>query len=433
MKVLLLGLGRANLPVARYLIQKGDDVYLYEDNVLQLSETAQALIKAGKINMHDADDYNLVISSPGFPPHKPIIKEMIQKNVPIIDEIEFTYSQLSNPKIIAVTGTNGKSTTTALISNILSMAGIDNFQGGNIAPGMPFSQALFMKKFPYYVLEISSFQLMRIKHFHPSIAILTNIAIDHLNWHVDFEEYKFAKLNIFLNQNKEDFAILNFEDKVVRGLAKNIKAKVIFFGPEVTSGVCVNRDFYYYQDKLFSSANMPLAGRHNLMNIAAAIAVAKILNIANETIERGIRDFKSLPHRLEEVGTINGMRYINNSMCTNEEAAMASFAAVPDPKVVLVGGKYKGAKGQNYLNLLIKEAKACVILGENADDIAAYFKSKGFHHFKIAKDMLDAVKKAQGFAVPGDVILLNPGFASFDYFVNFEERGEAFKNAVHRN
>jgi len=433
MKVLLLGLGRANLAVAQYLLQRGDEIFLYEDNIERLSSQAQSLIETGSVSMHRGDEYELVISSPGFPMRKDIIKEMNAKNIPIIDEIEFAYQELKNPKIIAVTGTNGKSTTTALISNILNVAGIENFLGGNIAPGTPFSQALLRPAFKYYVLEISSFQLMRIRKFRPMIAVLTNIAVDHLNWHRDVNEYRKAKSRIFSNQGEDDFAVLNFEDERVRSFAENIRAKVVFFGFGARNGVWINGKFYYNGEQLFSNERLPLMGRHNVMNIAAAIAVAKILEVSNEMVEKGIRTFKSLPHRLEDIGTIDGIRYINNSMCTNESAAIVSFRAVEGAKVVIVGGRHKGNEGQNYLDLLTREAKACVILGENASHIEKYFKLREFNKFVIAKDMDDAIRHAKTFAMPGDTILLSPGFASFDYFRNFEERGEVFKSAAYRN
>jgi UDP-N-acetylmuramoylalanine--D-glutamate ligase len=433
MKILLLGLGRANMAVARYLLNRGDEIFLYEENLEMLSEQAKEFIKRGDMKMHKENGYELVITSPGFPPNKEIIGKMRSKNVPVIDEIEFTYDELENPKIIAVTGTNGKSTTASLISDILSAAKIENFLGGNISPGTPFSQSLFMKEFTYYVLEISSFQLMRINRFHPVIAVMTNIARDHLNWHTDFNEYKQAKSRIFVNQGEDDFAVLNIEDEEVRGFAEHIKAKIIFFGVDAENGVRFNSNFFHRKEKLFSTHDLPLAGRHNLMNMAAAIAVTKIINVPTEMIEQGIRNFKPLPHRLEDIGTIDGINYINNSMCTNESAAISSLQAIEGEKIVIVGGKQKGDKGNNYLDLLVKEAKACVILGGNAKYIADYFKSKGFGKFSIAQDMNDAIKKAKEFASKGDIIFLNPGFASFDYFRNFEERGEAFENAAHRN
>ncbi len=433
MKVLLLGLGRANLNVARYLIEKGDDIYLYEENLNGLSGESKMLVDSGRIKKYQEINYDLVICSPGFPDSKPILQTMRTKGFDIIDETEFTYNTLSNPQVIAVTGTNGKSTTAALISGILDKAGIKNFLGGNIAPGRPFSSALFEKPYDYYVIEMSSFQLMRTKKFHPRIAILTNIAIDHLNWHRDLNEYINAKKRIFMNQTKEDYAILNYDDEKIRLLEKEINARIIFFGTNCYSGAWLDGMLHFQNDEIIHTDEITLLGFHNRMNILAAIAVARVLNISNEDIKMGIKNFKPLPHRLEDLGVINGIRYVNNSMSTNEASAIASFRAVPGNKIIIVGGRIKGDRCENYLKLLADKAKAVVILGENAEDIARFFDNIQYKNYVIAQDMDEAIAGARKFARPGDIIMLNPGFASFGHFRDFQERGEAFKNGILKN
>jgi UDP-N-acetylmuramoylalanine--D-glutamate ligase len=355
------------------------------------------------------------------------------QGTPVIDEIEYVFTELDRPRVIAVTGTNGKSTTASLISSILDVARIGHFLGGNLAPGKPFSRALFHKPYDYYVLEVSSFQLMRIERFRPHIAVLTNMGVDHLNWHKDFAEYRNAKLRVFVNQDHSDFAVLNFDDEGIRRLADIVGSRVVFFGHRNAEGVSLNGQFRYDGIALFANAGLPLPGEHNLMNMAAAIAVAKILRIETSDIERGIRVFKSLPHRMEDLGLLKGIRYINNSMCTNATAAIASFLATAGSKIVIIGGRHKGDEGRGYLDTLIKGAKACVVLGENASFIADYFSERGYSRFAVAGDMTDAVAKARAFAQSGDTIILNPGFSSFDYFGNFEERGEAFRNAARQD
>jgi UDP-N-acetylmuramoylalanine--D-glutamate ligase len=391
------------------------------------------MISSGKVKTHSDVEYDIVVTSPGFPPRKAICKTLAERGVPIIDEIEFAYRELGRPKTVAVTGTNGKSTTAALIGSILDAAKVENFLGGNIAPGKPFSQALFMERCEYYVLEVSSFQLLRISDFRPYVAVFTNLSIDHLNWHRDIEEYKNAKLRIFINQTEDDFAVLNYDDDWVREIRGDIKARPVFFGFGTKDGVSINGKFHYEDRDLFSNQGLPLVGKHNLMNIAAAIAVTKVLNVRDKDIESGIRAFRSLAHRLEDLGLIAGIRYVNNSMCTNATAAIASFKAIEGPRVVILGGKHKGDEGERYFDVLVKEAKACVILGENADFITAHFDRKGYRDYSVAQDMEDAVGMARNYASPGDTIMLNPGFASFDYFGNFEERGEAFKNAARKD
>jgi UDP-N-acetylmuramoylalanine--D-glutamate ligase len=433
MKILLLGLGRANLAVAEYLVERGNDLFLYEEHMNTISEKGRAIIAKGRIKEYRDESYDLVITSPGFSEQNEIIKTLRAKGVRIIDEIEFTYQQLQEPKIIAVTGTNGKSTTAALISNILNKADKKAFLGGNISPGQPFSTSLFSERFDYYVLEVSSFQLMRIDTFRPYIAVLTNITRDHLNWHQDFNEYRNAKIRIFSNQEKSDYAIVNGDDNVIRDALGGIKSQVILFGSKAQSSVWFNSMFFYKKEKLFSVDTLALKGIHNRMNALASLAAAKIIGIDNDSIARGLMTFKSLPHRLEELGIKDGIKYINNSMCTNETAAIASLQAIKEPKIVIVGGKQKGDRADNYLSLLVQEAKACVVLGENAGQIRDFFERHNFSAYAIARTMDDALAKARGFAESGDTILLNPGFASFDYFMDFADRGEAFRNAFARN
>jgi len=430
MKVLLLGLGRANTAVAKYLLRRGDEVYLFEERLSGLAQDAQDLLADHKVSLFREEPCELVVASPGFPEDKEIVRRLRAQNLPVIDEIEFTFAQLAAPKVIAVTGTNGKSTTAALISRILTAAGVANFLGGNIAPGRPFSQALFEPGYEYYVLEVSSFQLQRIQTFRSRVAVLTNIAVDHLNWHRDFSDYVAAKARIFDNQTEIDYAILNQEDANVRNLAAGIRAQVIYFGPAARGGAWLNDNFHFGEEALFPDRDLTLYGAHNRMNVMAAIACAKALKAPSAAIRQGVLDFRSLPHRLEDLGVIAGIRYINNSMCTNEEAAIRSFEAVPGNKVVIVGGRGKGDKCQRYLDLLVREARVCVILGENAAEIAEYFQGQGFERYVIARDMSDAVEKSRAQAGAGDIIILNPGFASFGLFKDFQDRGEAFKHAV---
>lgn len=430
MKVLLLGLGRANLFVAKYLLEKGIDIYLYEENMTGLSVDAKKLIKIGGINEYRDIRYDLAICSPGFSESKPIVKHLRNLGVELIDETEFTYQNLKNPQIIAITGTNGKSTTAALISNILNVAGIKNFLGGNIAPGMPFSASLHHKPCTYYVVEMSSFQLMRIKKFHAHISLLTNISIDHLNWHCNLKKYIMAKKKIFMNQTEDDYAILNFDDGKTREIIPEIKARIIYFGKKCYNGAWLNGILHYFAEEIIDADEIPLIGIHNQLNTLAAIAATKALNISTRNIKKGIKTIKSLPHRLEEVAVIDGICYINNSMSTNEASAITSFQAVPGSKIVIIGGREKGDSCQNYLRLLIKEAKGIIILGENANQIVQFLKKKHYVNYTVVHNMEEAIIAAKRYAQKGDTIMLNPGYASFGNFRDFQERGEAFRDVV---
>jgi UDP-N-acetylmuramoylalanine--D-glutamate ligase len=433
MKILLLGLGRANLSVARYCLERGDSVALYEEHIDTLSDDARALLDKGALSIHRGGEYDLIVSSPGFPMQKDIIGEYEARGTMIIDEIEFTYQQLVNPSIIAVTGTNGKSTTAALIHTIITAAGQDCFLGGNLAPGKPFSKALFEPSHLHYVLEVSSFQLMRIKKFHPRVAVMTNISIDHLNWHATVDEYRQAKLALFMNQTPEDCAVLNHDDEEVMALTREINAQRIYFGRSADNGAHCNGSFRFKTEALFPCTITGLLGEHNIMNTLAAIAVGKALDIDTPSLQSGIASFTPLPHRLEDCGVYKGVRYINNSMCTNEQAAIASFKAVPGPKIVIVGGKEKGSQALKYLTLLASEAKACIIIGENAQAIEAFLLAHDYSTYAVVETMEQAIQAARSYATDGDTIILNPGFASFGLFKNFEERGEAFRHAVSKD
>jgi len=432
MKILLLGLGRANIAVARYLHGRGDEIALYEEHRERLSPEAQSLIADQGIteDTGGAGAYQLAIASPGFPDHAPVLGRIRERRIPVIDEIEFTYRELGSPSVIAVTGTNGKSTTASLISQMLDQAGVRNFLGGNLAPGRPFSQALFEARYDQYVLEVSSFQLTRTESFRPRVALLTNIRVDHLNWHLDLAEYAAAKARIFFRQEANDTAVLNYEDDAVRKLAAGLRAQILWFGHGVHDGAWVDGDIHFRADRVTPAHDLPLLGDHNVMNILAAVAATAAVGIPIAAIERGIRGFRPLPHRLEDLGVHAGIRYINNSMCTNEDAAIKSFRALSGSKVIIAGGRGKGDAGRAYLDLLVREAKACVLLGDNAGDIAAYFQSRGYSPYAVARTMTEAVVLGRSFAAPGDIVMLNPGFASFGLFRDFQERGEAFKHAV---
>lgn len=430
MKILLVGLGRANLGVARYLMTREHEVAVFEERPQLLAPEARSLINDPRLHPYQPDRYDLAVTSPGFAPDKPIIRELTAAGTPVVDEIEFTYRELGGPRVVAVTGTNGKSTTIALVHNILVRAGIDAFLGGNLAPGRPFSDALMDHPRAWYCLEVSSFQLSRIVTFRPRVAVVTNLQMDHLNWHGTFEHYARSKARIFENQTGQDHAVINMEDERVCQLIASARSQVVWFGPRARNGAWFDGRFHYRRETLFGTERLHLLGGHNLLNVMAAIAVGKVLAVPDPAIESGVSEFKPLPHRLEDLGSQNGIRYINNSMSTNEAAAIASLQAITGPKVVILGGYGKGDKCHGYLDHLMTEAKACILLGDNAADIADYFRAHGYDRFGLAHTMDEAIAMSRGYAGPGDTIMLNPGFASFGLFRDFQERGEAFRNGI---
>ena len=432
-RVLILGLGRATKNVVKYLLQQGIEVYAYEEKLLtEIDPELRQLVDRREIKpCREIEGFDEVITSPGLSEEKDIVRRIRRARVPIIDEIEFTYRHVTG-NIIAVTGTNGKSTTTALIAHIIQTSGKNCFLGGNLAPGKPFSSTLLEPRYEYYAIEISTFQLERIAKFRPQVAVITNITADHLDRHKSIDEYATLKFRIFKNQSPDDFAVINYDDARIRGRAQSIRSRVVWFSTEssVDGAYYENSTVFFKGMPVVKACEITLPGMHNVGNVMAAVAATSSLGVAPETARAAVKSFPGLPHRLELVGVIDDVKFINNSMCTNPTAAIASLAAVAGPKVVILGGQEKNLNADLYLDSVMKEARAAILIGPNKEKIAEYFQGHGYSCYKLVPNMREAVQAARSLARPGDTILLNPGFASFGDFKDFEERGEVFKDAV---
>ncbi len=432
-RVLVLGLGRATKHVVKYLLQQGVEVYAYEEkSPAAIDPELRQLVDGHKIKPYrQIEGFDEVVTSPGLSETKDIVQRIRQANLPLIDEIEFTYRHVTGT-IIAVTGTNGKSTTTALIAHIIRAAGRNCFLGGNLAPGRPFSATLLEPPYEYYAIEISTFQLERVDQFRPHVAVLTNITPDHLDRHKSIDEYAMLKFRIFQNQSPDDFAVINYDDDRIRARVQSIRSQVVWFstGTKVDGAYYENKTVLFRGTPVIKSAEITLPGMHNVGNILAAVAATSSLGISPETTRAAVSSFPGLPHRLELVAIIDDVKFINNSMCTNPTAAIASLTAVAGPKIVILGGKEKNLDADSYLDAVIKEARRAVLIGPNREKIAEYFRDHGYSAYELVPNLLSAVQAARALARPGDTVLLNPGFASFGDFKDFEERGEVFKNAV---
>jgi|GEM_PF-18042 len=439
--VFIYGLGRATRNLVLFLLRKGTKVYAWDDNpkvriprsvircplsVLSASGGSRKNARDSSLSPRPCPFPVLAIISPGVPTSRiPLSKA--------IDEVEFTSYFIKKP-IIAVTGTNGKSTTTALIGKILASDKKRVFVGGNLAPGEPFSKALLLKEKDYYVVEVSSFQLERCDKFSPKIAVLLNISEDHLDRHRSKEEYIALKFRIFANQDKNDYAIVNLDDPVIasRNLPASLRSQILYFSTQkVTNGAYLKDDMIYFQDEPVLPTNeIKLPGIHNLANILAAIAVTKTLGVKNESIRRAVSQFTGLPHRLELVKEIQGVKYINNSMCTNPAAAINSLRAVKGPVILITGGKEKNLNITSYLKTITNCAKYTILVGENRYRLKTALLKLNYHKLKVCDSLKEAVRSAREKATRGDTVLFSPGFSSFDSYANFIERGEAFRNAV---
>ncbi|MFN7170627.1 MAG: UDP-N-acetylmuramoyl-L-alanine--D-glutamate ligase [Candidatus Omnitrophota bacterium] len=407
-KVLVLGLGKSGLSSAKVLKRLGSEVWVSEikdtpffrDMALKL-QIEGIKVELGRHSEEFMKGKDLIVISPGVPSDLFLVKKEKERGVPVISEIELGYLLSSSP-IIAITGTNGKSTVTTLIGKVLEKAGLSNVVCGNI--GNPFTGELErLNSQDYVILEVSSFQLENIVSFKPYIAIILNITPDHLDRYHSFEEYVATKERIFLNQNSDDYLVLNYGDTVVRDFSKKAKSKVVFFNEE--------------KEKSEFTENQMVV-----------LKVCAILGIPEEIVFSIFQSFPGLPHRCEFVAEIDGVKFINDSKATNIHSTHYSLSSFGEKVILIAGGRDKGQDFTPILEWLKERVKYLLLIGEGAEKIG---KAVGDSIPKErCKHLEEAVEYAYAIAQRGDVVLLSPMCASFDMFENYEQRGEVFKKAV---
>ncbi len=443
LKILILGMGKSGMAAAKTLAAMGAQITITDSkSIEELSETLKQL-RGWPISITSQNDldinkknFDLIITSPGVPAGaRPLVAALGQK-IPVISEIEAAY--LLNPgKIVAITGTNGKTTTTALVGQLLQDAKISSSVAGNI--GIPFIEEVLQKPpSHYFVVEVSSYQLEWVKKFHPQVAVLTNLTPDHLDRHGNMKNYLNIKARIFRNQTEDDFTILNYDDSLIRGLQESCPGEVIFFSRrhKLEKGIYVSDGLIYHnltgiEEELLPINQVAIPGNHNLENALAAIAVGKVLNLSNEQLVNSLKSFKGVPHRLEKFAEIGGVEYINDSKGTNPESSIKALDAFQKPIILIAGGSSKGQVDFDLFAEKIKEkVKELILVGDTAEEILAAVKKTGFQKVSTVSQFSQAVFLAAKLAEPGDLVLLSPACASFDFFKNFEERGEVFKSLV---
>ena len=433
-KVTVVGGGISGVSAARALAKLGAVVLLTEQGFIP-TEVKEELEKR-KVQLEEGGhtekslEADLIVVSPGVPPNSFVFQKAREIGIKIIGELELGY-RLTSGKYIAVTGTNGKSTVVKMIEHILSPYGA--VATGNI--GRPLST--FALQGGLFVIEASSFQLYTIETFRPNIAVITNISEDHMDWHSDFEDYCRAKLNITLNQTSEDYLILNMdEDGCMTKAAEETKARVKFVSlksedadafPD-SDGWLVIVDEKGRPIRLINRNELLIHGQHNVMNALFASLAAYHAGADVEVIRRGLRTFRGLPHRLEFVDEIHGVKFYNDSKGTNPHSVKWALKSFDKPVILIMGGEDKGVDFSPLVSDIWKKVKFLVVLGKARNKLVKTFSN--VTEVIEASDIEDAVLKAYRKAEPGDIIVLSPGCASFDMFRNYKERGEAFVNAV---
>ena len=439
-RLIVLGGGESGVGTAILGKKMGYDVFVSDFGAIKENYKEVLLINdiRWEDNQHTESlilNADLVMKSPGIPEKAPKVKKLIEKNIPVISEIEFA-APFTDAILIGITGSNGKTTTTMLTYHLLKSGGLNVGLGGNI--GKSFAWQVAENKFDAYVLELSSFQLDGSFTFKPHISVLTNLSPDHLDrYDYKYENYINSKFRITQNQTEEDFFIYDADDSDIEKWLKNniIKAQKIPFS--LTKNLEKGASIQDKTMKINTSENeftmdtthLALEGKHNLKNAMAAASVAQLMKIRKQTIRESLSNFQGVEHRLEKVLKIQNVQYINDSKATNVNATFFALDSVTTPTVWIVGGVDKGNDYQELMGLVNEKVKAIICLGVDNKKIIDAFGSIVDVMVEVSS-MTDAVKTAQHIAEKGDTVLLSPACASFDLFENYEDRGRQFKQAV---
>jgi len=441
-RVTVVGLGLSGTALVKWLASRGALVGVSESKAStgfqHWLKVNQGLLERTEFGGHTEAfllSSDLIVVSPGVRADLPALASAARHGIPVVGELEVALADC-RARVVAVTGTNGKTTTTALLGHLLETAGLDVTVAGNI--GLPVSQVVDeVGEGHLLVLEVSSFQLDTAPSFHPNVALLLNVTPDHQDRYADFEAYAASKASIFANQTAGDFAILNRRDPRCAGLAPSCKARVRWFdardgrieGAGVEAGWIVVTDGGQ-ATRIMPTADLPLRGEHNLENALAAAEAAATLGVGAALLAEGLRTFRGVEHRLEPVGTVGQVVFINDSKATNVDAMEKALKSFAEPVVLIAGGRDKQLDFTKVRALVERSVKAVILIGEAADKIAAAWQ--GAVPLHRAGSLDDAVRRGYELASPRGVVLLSPGCASFDMFENFEDRGRTFREAVGR-
>lgn len=442
--VLVAGCGISGMASAKLLAQIGAKVILFdtneklqkEDILHKLDKDIDVEIVLGNVDDKLASGLELVVLSPGIPVDADFVNDLREKGLPIWGEIELAY-QFAKGRIAAITGTNGKTTTTALTGEIMRNYFKSVFVVGNIGNAYT-KEALYTVEDSVTVAEISSFQLETIHDFLPHVAAILNITPDHLNRHHTMEAYVEAKESIVKNQTKEDYCVLNYEDAYTRDFGKRAQGKVIWFssGQKLENGFYLDEDVIYKAvdgkaEALFNTAETKLLGVHNMENIMAAIAICDAFGVPMDSIVASVKAFRAVEHRIEYVATKRGVDYYNDSKGTNPDAAIKGIQAMNKPTILIGGGYDKDSTYDEWIESFDGKVKLFVLIGQTREKIAECAKAHGMKNIVLAESFEEAMDICIKESKAGDAVLLSPACASWGMFPNYEVRGNRFKEIVH--
>lgn len=442
-KVLVFGSGVSGIGAADVLGEVGANPIIYDGNDKMKPEDIlhkthgnyKAKAYVGELPEDVKASLDLVVLSPGVPTDLPLVKEFHERGIPVWGEVELAY-QLGRGRVLAITGTNGKTTTTALLGEIMRAHCPSVYVVGNI--GNPYTaEALKMTEDTVTVAEISSFQLETIDTFAPKVSAILNITEDHLNRHHTMEEYIRVKELITKNQTSSDVCVLNYEDEVLREFGRQLVPRVLFFSSDrrLEEGIFLEGDQILFRLEgremlVAKTGQLKLLGRHNYENIMAAVAMGYSAGVPLETIQGTIRNFAAVEHRIEFVAEKNGVAYYNDSKGTNPDAAMKGIQAMNRPTLLIGGGYDKESSYDEWIGSFDGKVRYLVLIGQTREKIAAAAHRLGFFDTILADSLEEAVKICAGKANPGDAVLLSPACASWGQFDNYEQRGRRFKDYV---
>ena len=419
MNVLIVGLGISGISSARFLKDKGNQIFIYDDNASQLEKYSAEYSK-----YDESLKYDLAIISPGVPATHKVIQKLNAQNTEIIGELELAGRYVKDEKVIAVTGTNGKSTTVSLVHAFLKNAGFKSFLCGNI--GEPVINGIG-KGYDFFVIELSSFQLETLKSLKPDVAMVLNVTPDHLDRYKDFEDYKNTKLNLLNLLKKGGTAVLG--TGIVADDFRHPDFELKLFSVEGTDDITCDENFVYFDGKKLKVDDLKIRGHHNVENIMAAVLGVRKWVSDTEILRKSLLEFNPLAHRTAFVDKFQGVEFIDDSKGTNVGAVEKSLAGFADGKVVLIlGGVDKGGSYEPVRVLADKKCKGVVLIGASKEIIRPYFK--GFANVESADSMAEAVEKSFRLAGNDGVVLFSPACSSFDWYRNYKERGDDFVNKV---